>query len=139
MHAAAEGYVPTGQRGGSEDGTGPTIALPAAAGLGGRVIDAGGKVLAGVEVEVSPSDASGPRGMRMASPEVTLPRARTSRDGRFRLPGLPAEMGYRLAFSKAGYLPAIPEEKDTWLYFSGYVGAGIILGLAAYEGWRMVR
>ncbi len=44
-----------------------------------------------------------------------------------------------VALSKAGILPAIPEDNNTWFYFTGYAGAGIIVGLAAYEGWHLMK
>ncbi len=103
VQAAAAGYVPGGERAAAGD-AGPTIALEPAASLAGRVVDADGAALAGVEIEASPRADGGRR--RFFRPPGRTPRARSAGDGRFAVRGLASGRGYDLRLVKIGFAPA---------------------------------
>ncbi|MCP3961472.1 MAG: hypothetical protein GY719_26810 [bacterium] len=105
VQAAAVGHVPGMEPARSESEVGPTIALGAATRLAGRVVDVEDAGIAGVEIEISA--APGP-GMRRAFRGIPFQGrwARSSRDGGFDLPGLPAGQGYELKLTREGFAPA---------------------------------
>ncbi len=106
VRAIAAGYL-EGESRLDEGGAGDAVAigLPPAASLAGRVIDAGGVPVAGVEVALALAPQSG--NMPMAAHRVMHrgPRGRTSERGAFRLAGLPAGVGFRLTFTAEGFAP----------------------------------
>lgn len=82
-----------------------TLELDPAAGLIGRVVDAGGRPLAGVEVFVEWFS-----GRETSRPALGWQRElSTDREGIFHAGPLIARPGYRLRFAKGGYAPAILE------------------------------
>jgi len=102
--AAAAGYVTGFERArrAAGDVPGPTLALTPATAVAGRVVDAAGEPVAGVEIEASPQGETG-MVVRMSSRPPSSLTARSSRLGAFRLGGLPAGEAYALAFRRAGY------------------------------------
>lgn len=40
---------------------------------------------------------------------------------------------------KAGWLPIVPTEGGSWINWLAYFGASVGLGLAGYEGWRLIK
>ncbi len=104
LRAAAAGYVPGLERAPAAGDAGPTIGLRPAAGVRGRVVDAGGESVAGVAIEASPK-ASGGRRRVFRGPGPQQRQGRSAKDGRFDLPGLAAGQGYELRFVKTGYAP----------------------------------
>jgi hypothetical protein len=68
--------------------------------------------------------------------EMTM-RGDTRRAGRFSAIVLATLLLFGLV--KAGWLPAVPVEEGAWIYWLAYLGAAIGLGLAGYEGWRLIK
>ncbi|MDX1401869.1 MAG: hypothetical protein R3245_08105 [Kiloniellales bacterium] len=42
-------------------------------------------------------------------------------------------------FSKAGVLPPIIQGEGEWRWWAGYGLGGVVAGLLAFEGWRMMK
>ncbi|MEE8524299.1 MAG: carboxypeptidase regulatory-like domain-containing protein, partial [Thermoanaerobaculia bacterium] len=104
LQAAATKY----QRGYSDvrsPGEGPAIALAPAVGLNGRVVDAEGHYLPGVEIEVTVLPQSGGyNASGFGGGDRWI--GETSRRGTFQVSGLSAGIGYQMVFEKPGYAPA---------------------------------
>lgn len=64
-------------------------------------------------------------------------RGDTQRAGRFF--AIVLAMLLLFGLSKAGWLPVIPADGQGWLYWLAYIGGAIGLGLAGYEGWRLIK
>ena len=64
-------------------------------------------------------------------------RGDTQRAGRFFAIVVAALILFGLM--RAGWLPTVPAEGEVWLYWLAYIGGAIGLGLAGYEGWRLIK
>ena len=57
--------------------------------------------------------------------------------GRFSFMAVAVVMVY--GFLEAGLLPPIIEEPGAWIWWAIYGAGGAVAGLAAFEGWRMMK
>jgi hypothetical protein len=64
-------------------------------------------------------------------------RGDTHRAGRFFAIVLAIVLLFGLV--KAGWLPTVPVEEGAWIDWLVYAGGAVGLGLAGYEGWRLIK
>ncbi len=64
-------------------------------------------------------------------------RGDTQRTGRFFAIVLALILLFGLM--KAGWLPMVSGEQGAWLHWLAYFGGAVGLGLAGYEGWKLIK
>jgi hypothetical protein len=94
--AAAAGYLPGSEPAGLRPGRGPSFILEPAASVGGAIVDAQGRAIAGAEIQATTAGTG--------VPEIL--RGRSDSRGRFTLGGLRPRQVYTLHIVRGGFLPA---------------------------------